>query len=501
MSSSRRLHRWSILFLLGDTLRGLLLPLLAVLLTARGSRWDFFLLWFSVPVGVVSVWRYFTTSYELADDELVVRTGLIFRNVRHVRYARVHNIETVRNPFHRLLGVAEVRVETAGASEQEAKLRVLSLADAEAVRRRVIEGKQRVVAESTRSPATETEEKTVTDTDEEVLVRLRLRDLIVFGLTQNRGGLVIGAALGLLWEADIFDFDMVSPRRVAGHYFELLWAEGRLLNDPGPAIVALALGGLIAVVVLIRLLSVGWAIVQLYGFTLTRHGNELRSTRGLLTRVHSTIPMSRIQLVTVRQSPLMRMFGRVEVRVQTAGGDKHATPGREWLAPSLRSGGVDTLVAAVFPGVTISALEWEPADARTARRMWQTSLRWIALLLVVGMFFARVPALVLLLPAIGLAWIASRRRARSLGHALLGDHVGARSGWLWKHTSVARYAKVQAVAITESPFDRRWKMADVSADTAGGGPHRVVMHCLHADQAHVVYAHLCSRVAATAFRW
>lgn len=502
MSSSRRLHHWSIVFLLGDTLKGLLLPLGAVLFTARRSRWDLLLMWFSVPVAAISVWRYFTTFYELADDELIIRTGLLFRNVRHIRYTRVHNVETVQNPLHRLLGVAEVRVETAGASEQEAKLRVLSLADADEVRRRVIEGKKRAAVAADATPlAADSDVVEAAGTDAEELVRMRFGDLIAFGFTQNRGGLVIGAIIGFVWEANFLKVDVASPTRVASRFFELFWAEGRLLNDPGLTQLGLLLAALLGIFVFIRLLSVGWAIVQLYGFTLARQGDELRSTRGLLTRVHSTIPLSRIQLVSVRQSPLMRWFDRVEVRVQTAGGDEHATPGREWLAPSLHSDAVDSLMVAVFPGVELSALEWQPADARTARRLWRTALRWIAFAFVAGMVFARVPTLVLVLPVLGFTWLAARRGARSLGHALLAEHVGVRNGWLWKNTSVARYAKVQAVSMTESPFDRRWTMADVFADTAGGGSHRIALHYLPADEARAVYAHLCARAAATTFRW
>lgn len=501
MSSSRRLHRWSILFLLGDTLKGLILPL-ALLLTTRPSRWNLLLMWLSVPLGGFSVWRYFTTYYELADDELVIRTGVIFRNVRHVRYVRVHNVETVQNPFHRMLGVAEVRVETAGAAEEEAKLRVLSVADADEVRRRVIEGKRRATGRAdSAAPPDAAEETTASATEEETLVRLHFGDLLVFGLTQNRGGLVIGAILGILWEADVFGWDFGRPTAVFDRYFKLLWAEGRLLNDPAPVHVALVAAGLFAVFLVVRLLSVGWAVVQLHGFTLARRGSELRTTRGLLTRVHSTIPISRIQLVTVRQTPLMRAFGRVEVRVQTAGGDENATPGREWLAPSLPESRVDALVAAVFPGIVLSSLDWQPADARTFRRMLRAALYWIAAAFVAGMIFARVPTLALLLPVFGFTWLACRGVARSLGHALRDEYVGVRSGWLWKHTSVTRYAKVQSVSMSESPFDRRWQMADVFADTAGGGSHGIALICLSTDEARSVYARLCEQAAITTFRW
>jgi len=39
MSSSRRLHRWSLLFMAGDALRGLIFPLAALVFTARQSPW------------------------------------------------------------------------------------------------------------------------------------------------------------------------------------------------------------------------------------------------------------------------------------------------------------------------------------------------------------------------------------------------------------------------------------------------------------------------------
>jgi putative membrane protein len=511
------LHRWSILFLLGDSLKSLLLPLAALFFASRQSWWDTWLLLFSFPVGLFSVWRYFTTFYELAEDELVVRTGLLFRNERHIRYARVQNIESLQNPFHRLLRVAEVRVETAGASEQEAKLRVLSATDAEEVRRRVVEGKRRALAaaptaaaEAATGPAeavaagVETQDiAPAGETALRPLVRLGLGDLVAFGLTQNRGGLVIGAILGLLWEADLFDFDLGRPTRIARAFVKSLIADGRLFRDPGLREAALVAAGLAVILVFVRVLSVGWAIVQLYRFTLTRQGDEMRTMRGLLTRVHGTIPLSRVQLVTVRQAPLMRLFGRVEVRVQTAGGDKDASPAREWLAPSLREQDVDALVGEVFPGVWFSSLDWRPAHARAARRMWRSSLRWMALAFLPALAFppTRVAALATLVPAVVFAALAARRRARSLGHALLPDHVGARGGWWWRHASLARYAKVQAVSLGTNPIDRRWDMAGVSADTAGGGSHRITMECLDTGEARAVYEHLCARAAATTFRW
>ncbi len=57
-----------------------------------------------------------------------------------------------------------------------------------------------------------------------------------------------------------------------------------------------------------------------------------------------------------------------------------------------------------------------------------------------------------------------------------GDEVVMmRSGWIWQQTTLARVNKIQAVAMHQSPFDRRAAMARVRVDTAGAGEfsHRV----------------------------
>ena len=52
----------------------------------------------------------------------------MFRRVRHIPYSRIQNIDAVQNVLHRVLGVAEVNIETGGGDAAEAKMSVLPLA-------------------------------------------------------------------------------------------------------------------------------------------------------------------------------------------------------------------------------------------------------------------------------------------------------------------------------------------------------------------------------------
>ena len=55
----------------------------------------------------------------------MIRSGILFRNVRHLPYARIQNLDAVQNVFHRAFGMADVRVGTGGGAEPEARMSVL----------------------------------------------------------------------------------------------------------------------------------------------------------------------------------------------------------------------------------------------------------------------------------------------------------------------------------------------------------------------------------------
>src|SRR4249919_3710944 len=126
----RRLHPWSWLFVLLQQLKQFILPLLALLVFGQGDRNE---LWPMIGVGVlalVSVWRYFTYRYHIDADRLVIRSGVLHRSLRVIPFARIHNVAVHESLLHRMFGVAEVRLESAGGQKPEAQMRVLTLVDA-----------------------------------------------------------------------------------------------------------------------------------------------------------------------------------------------------------------------------------------------------------------------------------------------------------------------------------------------------------------------------------
>ena len=129
--AERRLHPWSWLFVLLAQLKEFAIPLLALLFFGRGGDWqEAAAALAAVVLSLVAVLRYYTYRFRIDAGELVIRDGVLQRQVRHLPLGRITNIALRQNPLHRLFGVAEVRLESAGGDKPEAQMRVLRLDDA-----------------------------------------------------------------------------------------------------------------------------------------------------------------------------------------------------------------------------------------------------------------------------------------------------------------------------------------------------------------------------------
>jgi putative membrane protein len=503
----QRLHPSSIVFGILRQARGLLLPLLAVLFVARDTSWERWAALLIIPSAGFEIYRYATTRYRLGPADLLVRRGLVMRSERQIPLHRIQNVDLVQHPLHRLLGVAEVRVETAGGSEPEAVLRVLSLAAAEGLRAELAARQDDAPAQGGGGPSAE--EPTSTGglagtalsgaqraherqpPDEpngapvdhrslmrgsaarppaEPILRIPTTELIRLGLISNRGLAIVAVGVGVAWEFNAFD-------RI-GFETVYAWAAERPALRSPVFIAALLLGAML----LLRLLSVTWTILRFHGYELRRAGDDLRITCGLLTRVTATVPRMRIQLVSVRRTLVQRWLGRATVRIETAGGtggDDEATAiglqTRRWFVPIVAERDLPRVLDAVAPELSawLAAANWKPLSPRGRRRVMKRAVVVSLLLIAAGLAAAGLTGVLwlapvgLLIAAVGV-WHA-HHEARVLAHAVEPKVLMFRSGAWTRQISAVRCARIQVLRATQSPFDRRWRMATVAVDTAGAG--------------------------------
>jgi len=473
------------------------------------SRGESYQVWYVlglVPVAIAFLIRYISYRYRFGPDELIIREGILTRNERHIPYSRIQNIDLTRNPLHRALNVAEVRIETASGGKPEAVIRVLSMDAIVVMRRRVFHD------EGTRDETVDADGETVAARGS-TLVELPLKEVVLYGLFSNRGLIVVAAAMGLATQAGIFDQDWEAwgrrfLPRVDFAAMEFVQLRIAMVASIGVASVTL-------LIVLTRLLSMGLAVFKLYGFRLIQRGDDLRAEYGLLTRITATIPRHRIQLLSTHESRLHRAFGRSSIQVETAGGGGSGDGSESardllWIAPVTPRRRVAELVSLVLPEIDLDSLSWRKVEHRAWKRIVKRGLILLGFIALLPMGSVRLvgwPVLWILLPALLVAVLLLVRHARrwieETAYAVTPNAIVFRSGWWGRRLSVVGFNKIQAVEWSQSPFDRRHRMASLSVDTAGAGRtgHRIDIPYLDETVASTLRSHLAEQADRSAFRW
>jgi putative membrane protein len=455
---TRRLHPISPVFLgLREARR--LWPLVLLVL-ARRQAW---ILVAAAAVVIVAVsLQWLRRTYTLGDGVLRIEEGVLARKRRLLPFDRIQQVDLVRKPLHRLLGVATLRVETAGGSGgSEADLEVIALAEAEHLRATLLRAKAAAVGgavapSAAASPAAGAVEAPAAPA-ERVLVRVSLGQVALAGLTSLRG---------------------LAALAVVGYVFQLLddaprWVLDRLASrvDPGalaPSTApAVAVAALLAVAVLLGLAAAS-SVVTDYGFVLARSGDNLVVRRGLLERREAVVPVPRVQVVRIEESLLRRWLGFASVRIQSAGqaGRSEATTSR-LAVPILPAVQVNRLLGELLPGAAPVPLLLHPPPAARRRAIVR---RVVPILVIVAVAaFVLWPWGALAVVALPLAVLAGEAAYRNLGHARHGDFLTARRGALIRTTAIVPAAKTQSARVHSTLFQRRAGLATLYVDVAGGG--------------------------------
>jgi putative membrane protein len=489
----KHLHPFTLLLTLVRAIRGLAIPAIFVLVTGSGATLGVLLLGMLILTLIASTVRYFTLTYRIEAGELITRQGLLSRHERHIPLARVQDLRIEQGLFHRLLGVVDLLVETAGGQGVEAELSVLSRTEAERLRGAVFgERGETPLRSATSAPSGEP------------IRRLSLRDLVLEGLTSNRAAsalVLLGAAWGMLNNA-------VSESVRQKWFLSMGERLGSWLVHEGETNWMALGGGAVLLIVASTVFSVAGSIVLFHGFTLIRRGEDLYRVYGLLTRRASSLPRRRIQVLQVEEPWLRRTLGLAVVRADTAGrrqgGDAARQGGRDVLLPLVRRSELPELVPVFLPDAGPDPEDWQRVDRCAIAR--GTFKGTVICLLTTGMLLllwqVDWPALIplLLIPA---AFWLSVRSYRHLGFADNGAVFRTRRGWVDRTTHVVPVRNLQVVVLRQTPFDRRHGVWTLKLDTAGqaytgGGP---ALGNLRETLALATARSLAARAANIRFRW
>ncbi|UPM41979.1 PH domain-containing protein [Halocatena salina] len=440
---------------------------------------------------------YLVFEYELTTETFDVTSGVLNRQHREIPFHRIQNIDVTQSLGKRLFGVAVLTVETAGGGSTEITLDFVSEEKAAWLQSTVRDRKRAAGGDDT--TVTEDTDTTIdTDQSPRPLFELQSSELAVLAVAFLRPGAFFIALFGVPLMADLGSSLLLSIARPFGGPEQLSVST----LSPDSAIV-LALVGIPLVIAGAWVVSALVTVVEYFGFKLGRAGEDLVYQRGLLQRYSGTIPVEKVQSLTITEPVLARPLGYAGLSVETAG----YAPGQ-----ANEQGSQSAIPLSNRSRVFELAHEIEPFEdptfvrlpKRARRRYFAQYLLVVGGLIAVGYLLSQVLGGFTLwyLPAVVLPItpIAAHYKWKHRGYHVGEEHVAFRTGYWRRTTQIVPYYRLQAVFTSRTIFQRRLGLATLTVDIASSttlGGNSPTAYDINSDTADRLYTLLGERLQRT----
>ncbi|WP_017574936.1 PH domain-containing protein [Nocardiopsis kunsanensis] len=456
--SGRRLSPRSMVVGPLNQLRSILFPILVGLVIGGFNPWLLAATGATVVmvlVGGFVTWR--TLRYEITDDHIEIRKGLVRRERRTIPLQRIRGVDVTSSLLHRILGVSVVHIEAAAGSTEaeDGKLDAVGTAEAERLRGELLRRKADLAGDGSAGSAGSEQEREEAADPETVTYFGMPRSWYLYGALSLAHLLTPFALMATL----IGLFQQSAPQMEAATDTVVDWLD----STDRALLTALAVGIPVALVLMMPVFAVVSYAVTNWGFALRGSDGSLVAERGLFTRRSVTLEKRRIRGHELRDNPLERTRDAVSLRAIVTGLGEAAT--RAVLLPTGPRQRVAEVVERALDRYE-GGLRPHPRAALHRR-----------LIRSVGPFLATGAAGVLL----GWNWLVAVSavlallgvplgidRYRSLGHGHDESFVSVRSGSLQREQAVVERSAVIGWSWTQTLFQRRAGLANLQV-TVGAG--------------------------------
>lgn len=469
-----------------------------------------------VLAAAIALVSWYIHTWEIEDDALVLRTNFVVHTEKRIPYQRVHSIDLSAKIINRLLGLVTVSVDT--GTGEPSHIEGMRRQDAEALKRTVFARKALLakgtgavetasqdaardaaapVPASGSAPASSPAMPDAVDFES----RLTRRQYVIGALTSPSVGGFFVALLGLFgglytlveYASDIFG-EWVMLRFFGMTAQATAESTASFVRGADLRVLLVALVVFVVALVVVWVVSAVLSLIKWGNFVARRRGSRVEVAWGLLSRSARAVELSRVQVVTVRQSLLRRACGYAQVVVHTVSAsldDQGSIDDGVVVHPCIKLSEADAWIAEMLPefaGACAAAHELHRLPPVALRRTLLRGVYWTALPAALAAAAAwLVPALRPDLPlqtaellrvvsyglwgvaAVTLVW---GELVRVLAYRMrrIGIHDGrllvTLDGALSRTVTVAARTKLQSLRVRRTPFQLRAGVATVAARTA-----------------------------------
>ncbi len=393
MNNKRILHPFYIVFTFFQFVKALL-PLFAIALLRKERVFDLSPLQIGIlSAGIVLLlaigyiqWKKF--GFWLEEDRIIIRSGWLFKDEKTIYYSRIHSVYTEQKLLHRVLGIAQIKIETPGGKGQsDASLPALSLKYADEVSE-LLRSKQQKEAvseqvetgEGIRDSALDRSVKDSEKTERAengAVLKLTAADLMKAAATSMNFGLALAFIAGIYSFANNF-IEMLLPQNTLNDA-----VESTGIATSGVLFISLIV---LLIILFVWLLSIVLYVLKYSGFTISHQDSRMIISYGLLEKKSFAFDPKKVQAIIMKESILRQPFGYTELQLQVVSSGKEELL---TLHPFVHRSMVNSLLERFISRFRLpEASTLQPAPARALINYLRAPLIiWISISIVLLLLF------------------------------------------------------------------------------------------------------------------
>lgn len=291
--------------------------------------------------------------YRLTDDNIEIRSGIFSKKYLNLPFSRVQNVKIEQPMYYRLTGHACLQLDTAGSSQNEAKLVAIKLDFAQQLKTRIQSQVQNNTIDTNQEDSSTNSKEQLGQSTNSAVIRetelntRKLSDLVIHGITSNRIWILLGGLAPFY--NNIFDSVGEWLRTLGIDITELFSLQTHSLLEVGMYALSLTM---LVMLVLVSFSVIG-AIISFYGFTLSKLDDKYIRRSGLFTKHEVSMGLSRLQMIIQKQDWLDMLLKRINLQFEQSNsfGNNHSSSATssKIIVPSIKPHECQALIDDAYP--------------------------------------------------------------------------------------------------------------------------------------------------------
>lgn len=370
-------------------------------------------------------WKQIT--FTLEEESLHVISGIFVKKKQTIPLGTITNVDMESKLIHQLFSLYEVKIENGSQANDENNVSILlDLDSAQLLKDRLqknnIVEKEKIEYEVNSYKAT-------------------FLDLLFFGTTKSS----IVSLIGLFTSFFFFADDVMEVFSVnSSIVYENVWSTIQV----SPFVIVLMI---ILILIMAKIITCVSQLIKYYSFETIKKDEFIEIRYGLITKKHFVIPVDKIFAIRKRQTLLFQLLGKESIELAAVGYGSEENV-KALLFPFASKEKGEQMIRELLPEFTFSDEVTRVESAQRGRFYLVPLLVWFILLVVVGIFYAKLS--ILLLVVLPIIIVHCYFQSVNTGIGYTERLVYSETGGMYCTKTISKKNGIQMISLLETPFQK-----------------------------------------------